>query len=82
MTSAAGSSSSWKGRPILPAEYDGRLTFSLPETAKLLGIARGGIYRAALNNEIATIRIGRRLLVPRRAIEDLLVSGNAAAPAD
>jgi excisionase family DNA binding protein len=74
MTTAASSPGS---RPILPAKYDGRLTFSLPETAKLLGIARGGLYRAALNNEIPIIRIGRRLLMSRRTLEDLLTSGNS-----
>jgi excisionase family DNA binding protein len=64
-------------RPILPAKYDDRLTFTLPETAKLLRVARGSIYRAALNNEIATITLGRRKLVPRRVVEDLLTTGNS-----
>jgi excisionase family DNA binding protein len=62
----------------LPAKYDDRLTFTLPETAKLLRVARGSIYRAALNNEIATITLGRRKLVPRRVVEDLLTAGNSA----
>jgi excisionase family DNA binding protein len=64
-------------RPILPAKYDDRLTFTLPETARLLRVARGSIYRAALNNEIPTITLGRRKLVPRRVVEDLLTSGNS-----
>ena len=46
--------------------------FTVEEVAKLLRISRGSAYEAARCGEIPTIRIGRRLLVPRAALERLL----------
>jgi excisionase family DNA binding protein len=42
------------------------------EAAAALGISRGLAYQAARDGNIPTIRIGRRLLVPRRALEKML----------
>lgn len=42
------------------------------EAAKLLGISNGSAYEAARNGQIPTIRIGRRLIVPRVALERML----------
>jgi excisionase family DNA binding protein len=55
-----------------------RVTLNLPEAAKQLGISRGAAYAAAGRGEIPTVRIGKRLLVPRAALERLL-GGIAAA---
>jgi excisionase family DNA binding protein len=52
-------------------------TTSIDEAAKILGISRGGAYAAAKRKELPVIRIGRRLLVPRVALERML-GGNAA----
>jgi len=53
--------------------HDSRETLDLrPDTARLLGLGRGTVYEAARRGEIPTIRIGRRILVPRRALEKLL----------
>jgi excisionase family DNA binding protein len=49
-----------------------RLTITIPEVAELLGISRGAAYSAAGEQTIPTIRIGRRLLVPRVALDRLL----------
>ena len=49
-----------------------RLTLSIPEAAKVLGIGRNLCYDRVKTGEIPVIRIGRRLLVPRRALEKLL----------
>jgi excisionase family DNA binding protein len=48
------------------------LTMTVEEAAAALGISRGLAYQAAHDGSIPTIRIGRRLLVPRRALERLL----------
>ena len=49
------------------------LTLSVPEAGKkYLGLSRDGSYRAAERGEIPTIRIGRLLRVPVRAMERLL----------
>jgi excisionase family DNA binding protein len=49
-----------------------KLTLSVEETAKLLGIGRNLCYERVKTGEIPVIKIGRRLLVPRSALEKLL----------
>lgn len=49
-----------------------RLTLTVGECAKILGIGRQLTYDKVKTGEIPVIRIGRRLLVPRRALEKLL----------
>jgi len=49
-----------------------RATLSIDETALYLGISRQSAYEAARRGDIPTIRIGRRILVPRAALEQLL----------
>jgi excisionase family DNA binding protein len=42
----------------------GRLTVTVDEAAKLLGIGRTLAYEAVRVGELPTIRIGRRILIP------------------
>ncbi len=49
-----------------------RLTLTMAEAAATLGISRDAAYDAAARNELPTIRIGSRRLVPRAALERLL----------
>lgn len=49
---------------------------SVREVAELLGLNRITVYNAIENGELNAIRIGRRILVLRKAIEDLLQRGN------
>jgi excisionase family DNA binding protein len=49
-----------------------RLTLTVEETAKRLGIGRQLAYDKVKTGEIPSIRIGRRYLVPRVALEQLL----------
>lgn len=49
-----------------------RLTYSVPEAAALLGISRTVAYQAARSGDIPAVRIGRRLVVPRPALERML----------
>ena len=49
-----------------------RETLNLPELAVRLGVSRTSIYRWAKDGTLPTIRLGRRLLVPRAALEELL----------
>jgi hypothetical protein len=49
------------------------LTISVPEAGrKYFDLSRDGSYRAAERGEIPTIRVGRLLRVPIRAMERLL----------
>ena len=49
-----------------------KLTLSIEEAAKVLGIGRNLCYERVKTGEIPVIKIGRRLLVPKRALEKLL----------
>ena len=49
-----------------------RQTLTIAEAARALGIGRNQAYEAAHRGEIPTIKIGKRLLVPRIAFEKLL----------
>jgi excisionase family DNA binding protein len=50
-------------------------TLTIEETAKRLRIGLNSAYAGARSGEIPVIRIGRRLLVPRPALEALLAAG-------
>jgi excisionase family DNA binding protein len=59
-------------RKVLPGRELQKQTISIEEAAKVLGIGRNNAYAAARSGEIPTIRIGKRLLVPRAALERML----------
>jgi excisionase family DNA binding protein len=45
---------------------------TVEEAGRLLGISRNSAYEAARRGELPAIRIGKRLIVPRAALERLL----------
>ena len=49
-----------------------RLTVTVEEAAQLIGISRGLAYEMARCGKLPVVRFGRRLLVPRRALERML----------
>lgn len=53
------------------------LTMTIPEVAKALGISRGLAYCLARQDKlpVKVIKLGRRLVLSRRAVESLLESG-------
>jgi excisionase family DNA binding protein len=53
---------------------DGRLTHTVEEAGKLLGLSRNSAYALARSGKLPTIRLGKRLLVPKAALERLLAS--------
>jgi excisionase family DNA binding protein len=61
-------------RKSAPKTGDERLVFSVEEAGRLLGLSRGTAYLAAQTGALPTVRIGRRLLVPKVALESLLAS--------
>src|SRR5438034_2042461 len=48
------------------------LTLTIPETARLLGISLSKTYEAARLGQIPTIRLGTRVLVSRRRLEEFV----------
>ena len=56
-----------------------RLTLTVNEVARVLGISRGLAYSMVKTGEIPSVRFGKRVLIPRRALEKLLEQGQVAA---
>jgi excisionase family DNA binding protein len=55
-----------------PAE---RQTLTVEEAARVLGIGRSAAYIAARRGDLPAIRIGRRYVIPRVALERMLSEG-------
>ena len=55
----------------------GSMTLTIPELAVVLGISRNLAYALARDNRlpVPVLRLGRRLVVPRAAVEKLLLEG-------
>ncbi len=51
---------------------DDRLTLTVDEAADLLGISRSLAYELVRIGELPSLRLGRRILIPRRAIYELV----------
>ncbi len=49
-----------------------RIALSVEEAGRLLGISRGLAYLLVNRGDIPSVRLGRRIVVPRRALERLL----------
>jgi excisionase family DNA binding protein len=54
-----------------------RKTLSVAQAGEVLGIGRSAAYQAARAGQIPTIRIGRRLLVPIIALEEMLCAASS-----
>ena len=55
-----------------------RETLTVEQAAKVLGIGRGTAYEAVRAGELPAIRIGKRLVVPRQALDRLLAGKGPA----
>jgi excisionase family DNA binding protein len=60
---------------ILGPKWDDRPTLTVEEAGEILGLSRWSAYEAANKGLIPTVRIGRRWIVPRHALEKLLDVG-------
>jgi excisionase family DNA binding protein len=59
-----------------------RLTLTVEEAAHELGIGRTSAYTACRTGEIPALRVGRRLVIPRTALDALLASAGHAISDD
>jgi excisionase family DNA binding protein len=55
-----------------------RLTYKIEEAGRLLGIGRNQAYEAARRGDFPVIKIGKRMLVPKAALDRMLAGGEAA----
>ena len=56
-----------------------RQTYTVEEAAGILGISRNRAYESVRTGEIPVIHLGRRLLVPKKALERLLAAEPSTA---
>ncbi len=49
-----------------------KLAYSLTEAAELLGVSRSTLHRAVRAGAVPHVRIGRRIVIPAKALEDWL----------
>lgn len=54
-----------------------RRTYTVRESAQLLGIGRDAMYAAVAAGLVPTIRHGRRAVIPRHVINRILTSGES-----
>lgn len=55
-----------------------KVTYTVDEAAALFGIGRNSAYEAVRRGEIPSIRIGKRIVVPKAALDQLLERGRPA----
>ncbi len=65
------------GRRGLPrhAVIEKRLCITVPEAAEMLGISRNFAYELVKRKELPVVKFGKRLLIPRVALEKMLEKG-------
>lgn len=51
-------------------------TLTVEQTAAVIGIGRAAAYRAVNSGQIPSIRVGRKILIPRQKLADLLGETN------
>jgi excisionase family DNA binding protein len=51
---------------------DEPLALSVEEAARLLGVSRTLAYESVARGELPSVRLGKRIVVPRRALDELL----------
>lgn len=45
-----------------------RITFTISEAAKIIGISKSLAYRLARDGQIPTIKLGNRILIPKKKL--------------
>jgi excisionase family DNA binding protein len=58
-------------------EVDIRCTMTVPEAAALLGISESATYEAAARGELPAVKIGRRVLIKRDLLLEMLTSAGS-----
>ena len=57
------------------ATIDKRLCVTVPEAAEMLGISRNFAYQLVREGKLPSIRFGKRILIPKAALEKMLENG-------
>jgi excisionase family DNA binding protein len=54
------------------------LTLSVQDAAKLLGVSRDLVYDLVAQGELPALRLGRRIVLPHRALEELVQAASSS----
>ncbi len=57
-----------------------RLVYTVEEAGRLLGVSRTTAYECVRTGQLPSVRLGRRIVVPRAAIEALLAGAGSDRP--
>ncbi len=57
---------------VIDEQDHARVTYTVDEVAERLGVGRNAAYDAIKRRELPALRIGRRIVVPRAALDRLL----------
>ncbi|TAK30440.1 MAG: DNA-binding protein [Chloroflexota bacterium] len=66
----------------MQTERSERWVLTIEEAAKLLGLGRNGAYEAVRRGDVPSIKIGRRLFVPKAALQRMLDTAAGGFHAD
>lgn len=58
--------------PTVSAPRTSKLTLTVQEAAELIGISRAQAYRCVRSGQLKAVQLGRRIVVPIIAVEELL----------
>ena len=53
-------------------ENDQKLVYTVEQAARLLGLGRSGAYEAVRRGDLPAIRVGKRLIIPKTALDRML----------
>jgi uncharacterized heparinase superfamily protein len=63
-----------QSQTALASKWDGYSTFTVDEFREIFRLSRAASYAAVANGSIGSVRIGRRVIIPRGVIERLLAA--------
>jgi hypothetical protein len=63
-----------QSQTALAPKWDGYSTFTVDEFREIFRLSRAASYAAVANGSVGSVRIGRRVIIPRGVIERLLAA--------
>jgi excisionase family DNA binding protein len=57
---------------------DEKVTYTAVEVEKILGLSRNSVYEGLHSGQIPCVKVGRRFLIPKAAVDRWLMSGSTA----
>jgi excisionase family DNA binding protein len=68
-----------KEQRMVQLDHDLPLVFSVEQAAARLGISRAFAYQLVARGELPALRLGRRIVVPRHVLDELVARASSAS---